>query len=103
MATKLTENKVEEWAWGIEYLNYSESSMEKETLPLYVSAYGEVCANMYDTDEATARVLYAAADGQFDANVPAITADTLEEDYPENVKNLLEFLDKEDWDYFTAN
>lgn len=78
-------------------------NLEKEILPLYVSTYGEVCANIYDTDEATARVLYAAADGQFDASAPAITADTVEEDLPENVKNLLQFLDEEDWDYYTAN
>jgi len=89
---------------GITYLIYPDSGpMEMETLPLYVSSYGELCGNIYDTDEATARVLYAAADGQFDPDAAAITADTLEDDYPENVKNLLEFLDEEDWDYYTAN
>jgi len=89
----------------LEYVWYNSDDSEyvQEPLPLYVSSYGEVCANIYDTDEATARVLYAAADGQFDASAAAITEDTLEEDYPQNVKNLLEFLDKEDWDYYTAN
>lgn len=104
LAMHLAEEKVEAWDWGIEYLIYNDDfTMDIEVLPLYVSTYGEVCANIYDTDEATARVLYAAADGQFDASAPAITADTLEEDLPENVKNLLQFLDEEDWDYYTAN
>ena len=104
MAMWLAEELVEEWDMSIEYIIYNDDlSVDVESLPLYVSTYGEVCANIYDTDEATARVLYAAADGQFDAGAAAITEDTPEEDYPENVKNLLEFLDKEDWDYYTAN
>lgn len=74
-----------------------------EELPLYVDRYANLCSNIYDVDESTARVLYAAADGQFEADADLITADTAPEDYPENVANLMTFLTEEDWDYFTAN
>ena len=74
-----------------------------EELPLYVDRYANLCSNIYDVDEATARVLYAAADGQFDADADLITADTAPEDYPENVANLMTFLTEDDWNYFTEH
>jgi len=80
---------------------YDNTYYYAEELPIYADRTARLCANIYDADDATARILYAAADGQFDPDAAAITADTSAEDYPENVSNLMTFLTEEDWDYYT--
>jgi chitinase len=80
---------------------YDDINYYAEELPVYADRYLNLCANIYDSDESTARVLMAAGDGQFDPTAAAITADTAPADYPENVSNLLTFLAEEDWDYYT--
>lgn len=87
---------------AMEY-TYEDIADYGEELPLYVDRYANLCSNIYDVDEATARVLYAAADGQFEADAALITADTAPEDYPENVANLMTFLTEDDWNFYTEN
>jgi hypothetical protein len=96
------------WAPGYYYdsddhtsYTYDDIIYYAEELPIYSDRTARLCANIYDADDATARILYAAADGQFDPDAAAITADTAAEDYPENVTNLTSFLTEEDWDYYT--
>jgi hypothetical protein len=71
---------------------YEDIDYFAEELPIYADRTARLCADIYDADDATARILYAAADGQFDPDAAAITAETSAEDYPENVTNLMTFL-----------
>jgi hypothetical protein len=53
---------------------------------------------MYAVSDAAGRVLTAAYDGIFDPTAAEITVDTLPEDYPTNVQNLMTFMTEEDFD-----
>lgn len=73
-----------------------------EELPLFINRYGNLCTNIYDTDDSTARILTAAHDGIFDTDADAITDDTAPEDYPTNVQNIVSFMGESDFDTLFA-
>jgi hypothetical protein len=73
-----------------------------EELPLFINRYGNLCTNIYDTDDSTARILTAAHDGIFDTDADAITDVTAAEDYPTNVQNIVSFMGESDFDTLFA-
>lgn len=69
--------------------------------PLKVDKHGNLCLNMYDDPDIT-RIFLAYNDGIIDTSAPTIGEQTLTDDYPNNVKNLLTFMSKEKFDAWTA-
>lgn len=65
--------------------------------------YGNLCTNIYETEPALTRVLYAFNDGIFDSTAAAIDSTTLEEDYPDNVYTLTRWMTEEGFNDWTAN
>lgn len=80
------------WAyWGEAY---------GEEIPIWPDANGNLCTNMWEeVDIEMTRIFLAFNDGLFDTTIAAIDENTLPEDYPVNVSNIVSFFSQESFDW----